>query len=257
MEKYSLLARNSLYYLISLAVLLWPAIYNGYPIVYPDTGAYIASGFYGTVPVDRPIIYGLLVRHVSMLYSLWFVVVLQGIIAVFLIAETLKVLKVRFDVLWVLAISVFISLCTTCGYYIGQVMPDIFTSYMWWSLGLILLKDGKRSVSYILLYIVMVVSSTTHLSNFSGLLLFSGVLLPIAFVFRKRNIIKKLLLLPAISVLVMLSTNFIIEENFFLSKAPNVFFSAKLNSTGVLKDFLQKNCATAKYLLCDYQEILP
>jgi len=57
--------------IIAAAGLMLPAFYNGYPLVYSDTGTYIASGFEGKVPNSRPITYGLFIRHSSLTASLW------------------------------------------------------------------------------------------------------------------------------------------------------------------------------------------
>lgn len=65
---------NFVLFSLSVILLIMPAIVNGYPLVYSDSGTYIGSGFEGIVPVDRPIAYGLFVRHISVAYSLWFVI---------------------------------------------------------------------------------------------------------------------------------------------------------------------------------------
>jgi hypothetical protein len=256
-KKKSSTFKSLLYYGLSLVVLLWPAIYNGYPIVYPDTGAYIHSGFAGTVPVDRPLIYGLFIRHISMLYTLWFVAIAQSLIALFLIIQTLKVFDIKLNSLWVFAISIFISSITTCGYYIGQIMPDVFTAYMWWSLGIIIVYESKNTVSNLALYSIVVLSSTCHLSNFLGLAIFEGILIPIMLVQGNKRGIRKILLIPFIVAIAMLSVNLLFEKKLFLSKTPSVFFSAKLNSTGILKEFLDKRCHDHNYFLCRYKDVLP
>ena len=53
---------------IGIFFLLIPAFANGFPIMFSDVGAYIGSGFSKTVPIDRPIVYGLFIRQISMAY---------------------------------------------------------------------------------------------------------------------------------------------------------------------------------------------
>ena len=72
-------------FLLSLVALLWPALYNGFPLVYPDTGAYISSGLRLSVHPDRPVGYGLFILFSSMGISLWFVVVAQALMLNWLI----------------------------------------------------------------------------------------------------------------------------------------------------------------------------
>ena len=51
---------------IGAIALIWPAFYNGFPLVYSDTGTYLESGFVLETPLDRPITYGVLIRIFSL-----------------------------------------------------------------------------------------------------------------------------------------------------------------------------------------------
>ena len=57
---------NTVLLFISVFVLIIPALKNGYPILFSDSGTYLSSGHSGYVPVDRPILYGIFVRHISL-----------------------------------------------------------------------------------------------------------------------------------------------------------------------------------------------
>ena len=61
--------------------LLIAALWNGYPLVYSDTSAYLASGFLLETPIDRPITYGLFMRVCSLNgFSLGLVVLAQAML---------------------------------------------------------------------------------------------------------------------------------------------------------------------------------
>lgn len=65
--------------LVGAILLMIPAFINGYPIVYSDTGTYLASAFLLETPFDRPITYGLFIRLASVNgMSLWGVIFLQS-----------------------------------------------------------------------------------------------------------------------------------------------------------------------------------
>ncbi len=76
--------------LVSVILLIVPALINGYPLLYSDSATYIESGMGLFVPIDRPIFYGLFIRIASMSYSLWFVVILQSLVIVALINRLLS-----------------------------------------------------------------------------------------------------------------------------------------------------------------------
>ena len=74
-------------------ILLAVALFNGYPLVYSDSGTYIKSGIEGFVPPDRPIIYGLFIAFFSFEYSLWLVILAQNLLTAFVLFEVFKFLK--------------------------------------------------------------------------------------------------------------------------------------------------------------------
>jgi hypothetical protein len=41
-----------------VAVLLWPSLWNLYPIVFADTGTYLSQAMHGYLGWDRPVFYG-------------------------------------------------------------------------------------------------------------------------------------------------------------------------------------------------------
>jgi len=56
-----------------------PALWNRYPLVYNDTGAYLRAGLDLKVPGDRSIHYGLFLRAVALTGTLWPAVLIQGL----------------------------------------------------------------------------------------------------------------------------------------------------------------------------------
>jgi hypothetical protein len=41
--------------LVSVLSLIWPALLNGYPIVFADTGTYLSQAMHGYLGWDRPV----------------------------------------------------------------------------------------------------------------------------------------------------------------------------------------------------------
>ena len=50
-------ARAGVPILLGAALLLWPALWNGYPLVFSDTGTYLSQAINHYVGWDRPIFY--------------------------------------------------------------------------------------------------------------------------------------------------------------------------------------------------------
>src|SRR5580704_5221564 len=66
------------------------AVWNGFPLVFYDTGAYLAEGLQGAFLVERSPVYSLLLAATGSWFSLWPVVILQSTITAYLISQTAR-----------------------------------------------------------------------------------------------------------------------------------------------------------------------
>lgn len=237
--------------------LIWPAIYNGYPLVYSDSGTYIAAGFLREIPVDRPIVYSLLVRHSSLAFSLWFVIVFQS----FIVAYVVYMFARRFFQKNVFLIStiivVLLSILTGISNYSSQIMPDIFSALTIIGLAVLLSSDKLQFREYLLATIV-VFSAMSHLSNM--LLLFGiafVIFLLMIFRFTSKKIFFKSIVIATTSLLMLLSINYSYSGKFQVARASNVFLLGRMIDIGVVKEYLNENCDKEKYILCKNIAELP
>ncbi|HAV25679.1 MAG TPA: hypothetical protein DCX01_05840, partial [Bacteroidetes bacterium] len=153
------------YYILGALLLCIPAFYNGYPLVYSDTGTYIRSGMEMYVPSDRPIVYGLFIRFFSLGYSLWFTVITQCIALSFVLHKLIKHTVPSISYAGILSIIAMLTAFTSVAWYSSQIMPDIFT---FCSVAcIILLASGKLKITpgKILLLVIILFSFSVHFTN--------------------------------------------------------------------------------------------
>jgi hypothetical protein len=258
---------NVLLLIIILSIVSnWSAFYNGFPMVTSDTGTYINSGFSGYVPIDRPIFYGLIIRHISLSTTLWLVVLFQGIIGVVTTYyATSLITKIKRKRLFLLTITVTIlSFITSYSWYIGQIMPDIYTGFYILFFSVFISRNEKINIYEWLLFALNIFFIGTHNSNLLSLGAIAFILfISWVFYFRKKNIInnKRLLWLcasPFLSLLLILGINYSYDKEFYVSKGSHVFLIARLAENGILEAFLNDNCFEVNdYKLCDYKDKLP
>ena len=74
------LLKNIIFFSISSFIICLPSLYNGYPIMYFDSGNYIAQSVSLEAGDLNPIGYPLFVRAFSWRFSLWPVVFAQGLL---------------------------------------------------------------------------------------------------------------------------------------------------------------------------------
>jgi hypothetical protein len=243
--------------LLSTTISLLSAFINGFPIVFSDTSTYLASGFSLETPVDRPIIYGILLRLFSLNgLSLWLVI---GISTFLLCWLLFKVIITFFGMdkeksaLATVVICLILSLFSSFSWNNSQLMPDIFTPILLLTTILLLKKRtfNRRDIG---LYFLFVVATSTHLSHitynvaFLVTIGFLGYLIPKMRNFINFKVLFALIGLTFLSILTMGSA---------LSKSRHVFFMGAMVEHGLAKAYIDENCANHNFGLCAYKDDLP
>ncbi len=240
-------------------ILCIPSIYNGYPLVYSDTCTYIDTGFKSVTPLDRPLTYGLFVRHSSLAFSLWFTIVAQSLLVasmVYMFMETF------FQARKLAMIYVFSIMCLTfftgIGWYSCQVMPDTFAPVLALSVVFLALNKKMHLAKLIAVSIIMVFSAATHFSHlvlsaaFSALFLGTGLL----FYIRKKNVVipfKRIFLITGLCITAwfyVLILHYTHEGGFRLSRGKHVFLMSHFIESGTMQEFLKENCGKPELKDC-------
>lgn len=148
-------------------ILLWGALYNGFPLVYNDTGTYLSSGLTLELPLDRPIFYGLFLRATQALsLNLWTPIAAQALILAWLLLLVIR--KVRPGVaLWETAgVWLLLAFGTALPWFCGQLMADVFTGILALSGYLLILhRPSLRWLETAFLSALFLVSLLVHSSN--------------------------------------------------------------------------------------------
>jgi SAM-dependent methyltransferase len=246
--------------LLAATLLLCGAgIYNGYPLVWPDTGGYLAPVNYGY----RSMFYSLLVFPLGLTGSLWPLVFVQSLIVAHLLRLILRVVFAIVSDTALIAITALLCVLTSLPWYTGFIMPDIFTPVL--VLCLFVLAFCPRSLSpaelkYILA--LTVVAATVHYSHFliaAGLFLMTVM---IRIVGRKwRQIPPPNLILPAlpvtIALVLLIASNYIAVGEVTFAFNGYAYPLARLVADGQAGSYLRENCPQHPYALCGYIDHLP
>jgi hypothetical protein len=167
-------------YLLAALFTCAVALYNEFPLTYPDTGTYITNArdvLGGRQPwfFDRPVTYGLFLVPFASSYTLWLVPLAQGFLVAFAVDLTLRSVSIPLSTSGFLASFAGLSTFTSLPFFSGQVMPDIFTSLvillsfvtLWgserlsqreeWAAGSLLVFTIASHLSHLPLYAALVV----------------------------------------------------------------------------------------------------
>ncbi|AMS25931.1 hypothetical protein AEM51_01800 [Bacteroidetes bacterium UKL13-3] len=250
--------------LLGATGLLYPVYINGYPLVYSDSGTYIYSGYENFVPADRPIMYGLLIRHLGLGLGLKFYIVIQALLVSSSIYAACKLL-VKDAKQWVniaYTISLFLVLCcTTLPWVTSWMMPDIFSGVSALLLLVLLFsqKLGKQTSWIALLYVVL---TLTHVSNIMAhllaLIVISILYIFYTLLFKSKCISLKRIVTVWVIVIanyaLLLGVNYAVARKVFLSKGSDIFLTAKLCDDGLVNTYLENCCTDETPRLCTLKD---
>jgi len=237
-----------------LAIALW----NGFPLVFYDTGGYLAEGLQGVFLAERSPVYSLLLRATGAAYSLWPVVILQAGLTAWLLAETARIEVPGLPLKGLIGIGLVLMLMTGIGWYTGQVEPDCMTALVVLGAYLLLFRTGllgRPRILFIALVTGLAVAChPSHLGLMGGL-----VLIAIALRVARRSLALKIL--PASGALLfalalIFASNYVLTRQVFLTRSGSVFVFARLMQDGIVKRLLDETCPQSGYRLCAYKHRL-
>ncbi len=258
---------NELFFLIGCSLIFnIPAFLNGFPLVTSDSGTYMASGFRPFIPFDRPVMYGLFVRHMSLKESLWFVVIIQGILVAWILSQVIKQFLPQYGArFYRFMLFILLSLISTLTWYCSQIMADVFAALPALGIALLLFAPNQNRAQKIFTALIVIFSCLTHNSHLvaNTLLIVTLFVLAISKKYFNKEIFsgRRFLLVTIIIVSAWLIgpfINYLIDGKFRQSGSAHVFLAARFAESGILQDYLDKNCPgqnqaelndTSQYLL--------
>jgi hypothetical protein len=109
------------------ALLLWPALWNCYPIVFADTGTYLSQAIARYAGWDRPVFYSLFMLPLHATLTVWPVVVVQALGAAWVLWLVCLVLVPDMSGVAFVGFVFLMSAGTWLPWLVCELMPDLFT----------------------------------------------------------------------------------------------------------------------------------
>ena len=242
--------------LLAIAVLagIWPALYNSFPLVNPDTGAYIAHAFESRPPIDRSVFYSYFIRVSSLTMFPMGCVVVQSCIGTSLVFLLLRqhFSAVRAGVLSLVCILI-LSCLTPYAWFVSQVNPDIFMAYFVLAvLGLVRYSRNSKGVNaYFIIIILIAASIHNSILLLCLLCCVAGIIYAL---FRKARALRNrlLLILTGTIAIYCLAANINYNSCGIFSPNPSghIFLMSRIAEMGLLKEVLKETCPVNNYEIC-------
>ena len=232
------------------ALLSWPAVVNGYPIVFSDTAGLADMGLAPTIGWDKPWVYGPLILLLHAGISLWGVVAGQALAVSSMLWLVAAVAGVASP--WRHAgLCAVLAVGSALPWFVPFVMPDVLAPLV--VLCLFVLGWGRLGVP--LMVAVGVLAAVAVASHLAHLVVAAACLVPVALLRFRRLLVCAAPLVAALAWL--LASNLVGNGVLGVSPYGSVFALARLQADGPAADYLRSACPAAGYRLCAWAGRLP
>ncbi len=235
-------------------MLIWPAFWNGFPLVFADSGTYLGQALIGYVGWDRPPFYSLFLLVTDLRLSLWLPILVQGLVMAHLLSLVLRALGWAGPVPLLMA-ALGLAGFTALPWFAAQLMPDIGTGMVVLALWLLgfrvnVLTRWERLWLW-LLACAAVAMHQSHLPLALGLCVVGGALLWRRMGLRAaRPALLRMAGPPLVAVLAIMSANFAAHGRLSISPFGSVFLATRMIYDGPAMNWLRQACPENGMRIC-------
>ncbi len=239
--------------------LIWPALWNGYPIVFADTGTYLSQAMHRYLGWDRPVFYSAFMWPLHLGLTTWPVVLVQSCVTVLVLDLTRRAFGLAQS--WLLGLTVFLSVTTWLPWTVSELMPDLFTPLLVLLLSLLVFSGSRlpvwQRVAITLLAAFMIATQQSSVPLSLALLV---VVIPIRWIASRDRRLAPLLaplMAPVLAIVALVLVNTVGFGRVSLSPYGNVFVLARVIYDGPGMNVLRRDCPDRGWRLCPYLDRFP
>ena len=247
-----------------MLALLAPAIWNGFPLIFPDTGGYFTAPMMHELANGRSALYGFFL-DLGIPLAFWPCVIAQAALMVWLFVLTLRVNRLGGRPWLALGLVAMLCISTSLPWFAAQLMPDILFPAGILALYLLIFAQAQmtRAERYGLAatiafaiashmaaagLCVAIFAALFVLSRFAGLATYLA-LPKLRLGFAAGAVGAGLLLCPV--------SNIALTGSFAFTPGGTTFLFGRLVEDGIVARYLDDQCPDATVRLCAYKDKVP
>jgi hypothetical protein len=249
-------------------MLSWPALYNGFPLLYPDSMTYLDDGptvaravflhqfsaYYGM----RSFFYSLGILPFHWNISPWPIVALQSLLVAWVLWLVVRTVATRHTISRYLTVVLLLSMLTGVSWYSAFIMPDILGPLVYLSIYLLVFAPETLSrAERFSLYPISVwgiASHTTHFMLAAGLwlllLLFAAI--------ERSHFLRRMRSLAEVAALLTLAAVAQLALHGYLYGKPSLngehppYLMARILGDGTGRKYLEQHCPQVQLAICKH-----
>lgn len=242
-------------------VLLWPAFWNGFPLIFPDTGGYLLRPLEGTLGYGRSAFYGAFLAA-GMPLDFWPNIAVQAFVTVYLIRALARTLGLAGDRNAVVVITFALALLSSLPWYVSQLMPDVMVG--WAVIALYLLAFRRDDLGPLEIPALITITACAIASHMAILALSLGLVASFAvmhFIAPRIGLLRPRPTVPALAVvagiLLCPISSYLVAGKFTFTPGGTTFVFGRLVQDGLVQRYLDNHCPDKTVKLCRYENNMP
>jgi len=245
---------------LMVLALIAPALWNGFPLIFPDTGGYLNRPLSGTLELGRSALYGLFL-YAGVPFSFWPNVLIQSVIIVWLLLRTARAVRLADRPWLVVGLTIALTVVTSLPWFVAQLMPDIFFSAAVLASYLLAFQhDQLRYWERTALAGLIAFAIACHMA-IAGMCVVMVAVLWVLATFKTPALpdLRMSILAGSVAVGVALCpmSNFAITGKFTFTPGGPSFLFGRLVEDGIVARYLDDHCPDPTLQLCEYRLSLP
>jgi hypothetical protein len=246
--------------ILSIALLIAPALWNGFALLQYDTGGYLARWYEGILVPSRAVVYGLMLTASAPL-AFWPVLLVQAAATVWVLALMLRAHGLGRRPLILLGIVAALSVLSTLPWLTSILLTDIFCGLGVLALYLLLLRaDALTRAEPIGLIILIAVAAATHSATLAVLLALMLAAVLHFSVDRRRSRIAGIwrgLIALVLGIAMVFAADYVVAKRLAWTPGGFALSFGRMLQDGIVKKYLDEHCPNPAFKLCAYKEQLP
>jgi hypothetical protein len=254
--------------LLGAIFLAWPAFFNGFPLIYPDSMTYLSDGrivaralflhrfsqYYGV----RSFFYSLVILPFHWNISPWPIVALQCLLVSFVVFLVVRSVAPRHTIARYLILILALSIFTSASWYAAFIMPDILGPLAYLSIYLLTFaRETLARAERLALCLIAWWGITAHSSH---LMLAAGLwmLLVVFVAFKRRPFWRRPRSLRIVLAVLVIAAASQMALHGYLYGKPSLngerppYLMARVIADGPGRWYLDKNCPQLHWAICNH-----
>src|ERR1700742_2054600 len=246
--------------IVSLALLMAPAIWNGFPLLQWDTGGYLARWYEGTLVTSRAVVYGLILTA-GVPFSFWPVLLLQSGLTVWIVALMLRAHGLAGRPMLLMGTIAALCVGTTLPWLTAILLTDIFCGLGVMALYLLLMRAELLSHwERIGLIMLVALAAATHSATLAVLMALQAAAMVLWLIRRDRIPARRLgdgMFALALGALMVFSADYAVAKRLAWTPGGFALSFGRMLQDGIVDKYLDEHCPNPHLTLCAYKDQLP